>query len=191
MREPSMNNIQKDEILQKCFEYFVRQGLESISMRKMCEETGMAMSSVYYWFGNKDEAIINATEFGLNHVADKLFGYVFKYIDNLEFIIITFSEFVMKYKSELRFIYQVVTSKKYGNQIRPIANRLTNVYDRYTAVLAEHFKCNKSELKPYVYLFISAVLDYVIWHDKEKMEIELACVYKEVRKLIDGKQGEE
>lgn len=189
MREPSMNNIHKDEILKKCFDYFVEHGLESISMRKMCEETGMAMSSAYYWFGNKDGAILSATEYGLNQVADILFDYVYQYIDNLECIIITFSEFIMKYKSQLRFIYQVVTSQKYGNEIRPIANRLTEVYDHYTEIIAKHFGCRKTELRPYVYLFISAVLDYVIWHDKSKMEVELACIYKSVTDLINKEKG--
>lgn len=191
MREPSMNNIQKDEILKKCFTYFVEHGLESISMRKMCDETGMAVSSAYYWFGNKDGAILSATEYGLNRVADILFDYVYQYIDNLEYIMITFSEFIMKYKAQLRFIYQVVTSQKYGGKIRPIANRLTEIYDRYTEIIADHFGCRKQELQPYVYLFISAVLDYVIWHDKDKMEVELACVYKAVTDLINKDKGDD
>ncbi len=191
MREPSMNNIQKDEILKKCFTYFVEHGLESISMRKMCDETGMAVSSAYYWFGNKDGAILSATEYGLNRVAGILFDYVYQYIDNLECIMITFSEFIMKYKAQLRFIYQVVTSQKYGDKIRPIANRLTEIYDRYTEIIADHFGCRKQELQPYVYLFISAVLDYVIWHDKDKMEVELACVYKAVTDLINKDKGDD
>lgn len=191
MREPSMNNIQKDEILKKCFTYFVEYGLESISMRKMCDETGMAVSSAYYWFGNKDGAILSATEYGLNRVAGILFDYVYQYIDNLECIMITFSEFIMKYKAQLRFIYQVVTSQKYGDKIRPIANRLTEIYDRYTEIIADHFGCRKQELQPYVYLFISAVLDYVIWHDKDKMEVELACVYKAVTDLINKDKGDD
>ncbi len=186
-----MNNIQKDEILKKCFTYFVEHGLESISMRKMCDETGMAVSSAYYWFGNKDGAILSATEYGLNRVAGILFDYVYQYIDNLECIMITFSEFIMKYKAQLRFIYQVVTSQKYGDKIRPIANRLTEIYDRYTEIIADHFGCRKQELQPYVYLFISAVLDYVIWHDKDKMEVELACVYKAVTDLINKDKGDD
>ena len=187
MREPSMNNIQKEEILQKCFDYFVEHGLENISIRKMCEETGMAISSAYYWFGDKDGAILSATEYGLKSVVNATFEYVYKYIDNLECIILTFSEFIMKYKKQLRFIYQVVSSQKYGNDVRPIANRLTVIYDRYTEIVASHFYCNKFELQPYVYLFISAVLDYVIWNDKEKMEIELACIYSAISNIIKEK----
>lgn len=188
MREPSMNNIQKDEILRKCFDYFVKYGLESISMRKMCDETGMAMSSVYYWFGNKDGAIMNATEWGFEQVADSLFDFVFKHIDNLECSIIMFSEIVMKYKKELRFVYQVVTSEKYGDRMRHIANRISLVYEDYAEALADHLKVTKYQILPYVHLFVSAVLDYVIWNDKEKIEMELACLYKNIRNLGESNE---
>ena len=154
-------------------------------MRKMCEVTGMAMSSAYYWFGNKDGAILSATEYGLNRVAEILFDYVYRHIDRLESIIMNFSDYIMQYKSQLRFIYQVVTSQKYGQEIRPVANKLTHVYDRYAEIIAEHFGCSKAALRPYVYLFISAVLDYVIWNDKSKMEVELACIYRAVTDLIN------
>lgn len=184
MREPSYDNVQKEDLLKKCFEYLIETGLENVSMRKMCDETGMAMSSVYYWFGNKDGAIMNATEYGLNYVSEIIFEFVYKYIDNLECTIITFPEFIMKYKEQLRFIYQVVTSHKYGNDIRLIANRLSEVYEHYAEKVAEHFKCSKFEVLPYVYLFVSAVLDYVIWHDEQKIEIELSCIYNALKKAI-------
>lgn len=185
MRTPSYDIVQTDEMLQKCFSYLVDSGLENISMRKMCEETGIAMSSAYYWFKNKDDMILNATAWGLDNVATRLFDYVFKYIDNLEIVIIAFSEYAMKYKNELRFVYQVVTSNKYGSEIRPIANRLLNIYDGYSEKISEHFHCNKQEVTPYVYLFVSAILDYVIWNDKVKLEAELACVYKAIKNLAN------
>lgn len=185
MREPSMNPEQKEEILKKCFGYFVRHGLEGVTMRKMCEQTGIAVSSAYYWFGNKDKAILDATEWGLKFVSDRLFDYVYRYRDNLECVILTFSEYAMKYKEELRFVHQVATSQKYGSEMRPIANRLTSVYDKYIATLASEFKCDENELRPYGYLFVSSVLDYVVWHDKPKMETEIACIFRSIRNIIE------
>lgn len=189
MREPSMNNIFKDEILKKCFQYFVHHGIESISMRKMCVETGMAMSSIYYWFGSKDNMILEVTEWGLKDVSDRLFSYVYEYKDDLQYVIFTFSEYAMKYKEQLGFIHQVATSKKYGNQVRPIANKLSLVYDEYCDMIAKVINCDSKDLKPYVYLFVSAVLDYVVWHDKEKMEIEITCIFKAIKNLINSKDN--
>jgi AcrR family transcriptional regulator len=184
MREPTMNNIRKEEILKKCFKYLSECGLENVSMRNLCNEIDMSMSSVYYWFEDKDGVIINATEWGVKYVADELFNYIFKYLNNLQIIIITFSEYALRYQNELRFIYQVATSKTYGEKIIPLANNLSTIYDNYAEKIANHFGCNKQELVPYVYLFVSAVLDYVIWHDKNKMEIELNCIYSAITNMI-------
>ena len=184
MREPSYDAVNKDDLLKKCFNYLVNSGLESASMRKMCESTGIAMSSVYYWFKNKDGMILNSTEWGLHHVVEKLFDYIFKYIDNLQITIITFSEVAMQYRAQLRFIYQVATSLKYGDDVRSLlAREISRTCDKYAGDMAKHFNCNKNELLPYVYLFVSAVLDYVMWHDKNKMEIELSCIYNAINEI--------
>ncbi len=184
MREPSYDNVQKDDLLKKCFDYLVATGLESVSMRNMCSETGIVMSSMYYWFGNKDGVILSATEWGLKSVAGDLFEYIYKYIDNLQITIITFSEFAMQYKNQLRFIYQVATSLKYGEHIRPLSKELSSVCDIYAGRIADHFGCNKQKLIPDIYLFLSAIFDYVIWYDKEKMETELSCIYKSINEII-------
>ena len=174
IREPLYGSVQKEELLQKCFEYLAKTGLENVSMRSMCEETGIVMSSMYYWFGNKDGVIVSATEWGLNYVVEELFEYVYKYIDNLQITIITFSEFAMQYKKQLRFIYQVVTSLKYGEHIRHMADKLSYVCDVYAQKISEYFGTNKQDIIPYIYLLLSAVFDYVIWCDKNKMETELS-----------------
>ena len=62
MRLPSMDTLQKEEMLSKCFNYFVEYGLEGVTMRNLCDQTGIAVSSAYYWFGNKDNMLIQATE---------------------------------------------------------------------------------------------------------------------------------
>ncbi len=184
MREPSYDTINKEALLKKCFNYLVNSGLESASMRKMCDSTGIGMSSAYYWFKNKDGMILNATEWGLNHVVEKLFEYIFKYLDNLQITIITFSEVAMQYRTQLRFIYQVATSLKYGDSVRPLlADLISRACDKYAEDIAVHFKCNKNELMPHVYLFVSSVLDYVMWQDKNKMEIELSCIYNAINEI--------
>ena len=184
MREPSYDTIQKEDLLKKCFDYLSEAGLESVSMRKMCEETGIAMSSVYYWFGNKEGVILSATEWGLDNVIGELFDYIYRYIDNLQITIITFPEFAMQYKNQLRFIYQVVTSLKYGDSIRSLSNKLSEVCDTYAGKISNHFGCNKQSVVPYTYLFVSAVLDYVIWYDRNKMENELSCIYGSINEII-------
>ena len=59
----------------------------------------------------------------------------------------------------------MATSPVFGGKIRSKVQDLNLIYDKYVEMLALRLQCNTKELKTLVYLFISAVLDYVIWED--------------------------
>ena len=176
MRKPFERDIKK-EILGKCFGYLVEKGLENASVKNMCEETGISSGSIYYWFKDKDEAVLDSAEYGLTVVTNKLFDYVFSHIDDVGNVLKTFPEKLMEYKKELRFIYQVTTSNQYGERMRMIADRLDSVYVAYSEKLSKSLNYDSKKLLPIVYLFISATLDYVVWEDEAKMEHELKAIY--------------
>lgn len=84
---------------------------------------------------------------------------------------------INKHKNELRFIYQMAASPVYGGKIRGKGQDLNLIYDKYVEMLALRLQCNTQELKPLVYLFISAVLDYVVWEDTENMQMQLGFIH--------------
>ena len=49
--------------------------------------------------------------------------------------------------------------------------------------LSARLNCDEQILKPLVYLFISAVLDYVIWDEKEKSQMQLELIYSVLPKI--------
>lgn len=169
--------IDEEGILDSTFNYLVKHGLENITIRELCKGTGIAQGSIYYWFSGKQDLICEATEYGLRKVVDKIFSYVFSNMKNLhEFFDDCLSE-INKYKSELRFIYQMAASPVYGGKIRSKGQDLTLIYDKYVDMLALRLQCSTQELKPLVYLFISAVLDYVIWEDTVNTKMQLEFIY--------------
>ena len=60
----------------------------------------------------------------------------------------------------------------------------TLIYDKYTHRLSQLLDCNEQLLKPLVYLFISAVLDYVIWDEKEKSQMQLDFIYSALPEIM-------
>ena len=183
MRKPFERDIKK-EILGKCFGYLARKGLEKASIKNLCEETGISSGSIYYWFKDKDEAVLDSAEYGLTAVTNELFDYVFSHIDDVGYVLKTFTQKLMEYKKELRFIYQVTTSNQYGERMRTIADKLDSVYITYAEKLSKSLNCDSEKLLPIVYLFISATLDYVVWEDKAKMEHELQAIYDILNVLL-------
>ena len=169
--------IDEDGILDSTFNYLVKHGLENTTVRELCKYTGIAKGSIYYWFSNKQDLICEAAEYGLKKVVEKIFSYVFSNMENLrEFFDECLLE-INKYKSELRFIYQMAASPVYGRSIRGKGQDLNLIYDKYVEMLALRLQCSTKELKPLVYLFISAVLDYVVWEDTENTQMQLEFIY--------------
>lgn len=65
MRKPAEREFNKDVVLAKCFECLTMKGIEATAIKDFSEATGMAASSIYYWFEDKDEIVLDAVKWGL------------------------------------------------------------------------------------------------------------------------------
>lgn len=72
------------EVLDKLFNYISKNGLENITIRNLCNETGLVQGTLYYWFNDKTTMICEASEYGLKKSADKIFEYAVSNMDNLK-----------------------------------------------------------------------------------------------------------
>lgn len=175
----------RHELLENCFSYFVKTGLEKVTIKELSENTGISSGSLYYWFEDKDKILLESTKYGLNLVVDELFAYAVSHLDNIQRLLSEFPEKILWYKDELRFIYQVTTSKQYGEEMRHLNSELKYTFNKYTVKLAEYLNCNFDLLYPYVNLVISSILDYVVWEDVDKIRLELNCIYKSIKSIAD------
>ncbi len=161
------------EITDKIFSFLVKSGIENVSIREMCRDTGIAQGSLYYWFEDKDSIVCEATEYGLKKVTDEIFSYVFEKIENLPEFFENCLDKIHIHRQELRFIYQMAASPVYGEKIRRDGKYFKSMYDRYAEILAKVLNCAPEKLVPLVYLFISAICDYAIWEDAENTQTEI------------------
>ena len=118
MTVASYQKVDEKAVLENVFSFLVKQGLESASIREICKGTGIAQGSLYYWFDDKTTIICEATEYGLKKVTDEIFEYVFSSVDDLKGFFENCLDRISEYKEELRFIYQIVASPKYGERLR-------------------------------------------------------------------------
>ena len=169
--------INEDDLFDRIFSFLVKNGLENVTIRELCKGTGLVQGTLYYWFGDKTNMICEATEYGLKKVTDEIFGYVFANMDDLRRFFFGCLSEVKRYQKELRFIYQMAASPVYGEKIREKGKDFNLIYDRYAHQLAIALECDERALRPLVYLFISAVLDYVIWDERQKSQMQLEFIY--------------
>ena len=157
MREPTERDVNKNYVLLKCFKCLTKIGVEQITTRNFSDEMGMATSSLYYWFKDKDELIVDATEFGLHYIVEKLFRYALDNIDDVEYLCNEFYKIADEYKLELRLILQIVNSPRYGERIREHSGRLSRIYDAYSDKLTEAINVSYLDIRGTIDLFVSAI----------------------------------
>lgn len=183
------NMSDKNMFLEKVFPVLVEQGLENITIRELCKETRIVQGTLYYWFKDKTSIVCEAAQYGLKMVTDEIFEYVFASLNDLRSFFSNCLDEVSKYKKELRFVYQLAASPVYGEKIRATGKEFNLIYDKYTRRLSALLNCKEQTLKPLVYLFISAVLDYVIWDEKEKSQMQLELIYSVLPKIMGEDSG--
>ena len=181
MREPTEREIiQKDVVLKECFECLVKTGIEGASINSISNATGMAPSSLYYWFRDKDEIMLDSTEYGLRNVVEKLFDCVDKNIDNPEQLCDVFIEVIKKYSASLRFVVQIAASPKYGEQMLEISSQLLGLYDGYACKLSKKLEIPQDKMKIIVDMVVALIIDAVVWNDWDKLFNDLNYIFNEL-----------
>ena len=188
MNTAAYQTTDKNSFLGRVFPVLVAQGLENITIRELCKASGIVQGTLYYWFKDKTSIVCEAAQYGLKMVTDEIFAYVFASLGDLRSFFTNCLDEVNRYQKELRFVYQLAASPVYGEKIRATGKEFNLIYDKYTRRLSARLGCDEAVLKPLVYLFISAVLDYVIWDEKEKSQMQLEFIYAALPEIMRARK---
>lgn len=163
----------KKEIIKTTWNYLMNHGLEHSSIGELCRETGIAQSSLYHYFENKDDIWISAGKYGMARVVDSLFEFTFNHTHDIDSFFIDLLDEAEKYKHDLRLGLQITTSPVFGGRMREKANDFRLLYERYAGKLMAIFNCTYLQAEIFIYSIIAYVIDYAIWDDREKTQMLL------------------
>ncbi len=65
----------------------------------------------------------------------------------------------------------------YGDKLRAKVEVFNSDCEKYTQKLANSLNYPADELKPFIYMYIDTVLDFIIWNNEEKTRTQLDCIY--------------
>ncbi len=174
----SATSDKKQIIIATTWQYLLKTGLSKASIGELCKETGLAQSSLYYWFENKDDIWISAGKYGLARVVDSLLAFTLEHTDDIRKYFDTLLDEVEKYKYDLRLGIQITTSPIYGGRMRDQARTFRRWYDKYAKTLIEFFGCTYEKAETFIYSIIAYVVDYALWDDRDKTQMLLENLYK-------------
>lgn len=179
----------KQEILESCFELFVEQGLENTSLNDLARHCGMYKSALYTYFKSKDDIVFETAKIYMERL-DDIFREKFEHPKpTLTEALKRGFEVIGEQSNELRYVYQVVSSPKYGEKSRVALSEIYSKYLDYSEVFEKTYNIEYEQFRPYFLLYVATIHDYCLWANMKLVKEKLDFIYKRVVKL--EKRGEE
>jgi AcrR family transcriptional regulator len=174
------------ELLEKCFDLLAEKGLENTGMRDLCKACELSTNnSLYHYFGNKDNIVVEAASFGLERMEKAFFAVAIDETLGLEDFFHMVPGLVEKYQDDMSLAYQVAVSPRYRNRMVSYLGNLSERYDGYVEKISEKVDCNPDELRPLVYLFASVTARFMLFRDKKISKVQFDYVYRQFMNVIE------
>ena len=173
----------KKELLVKCFELFVKQGLENTSLNELAAYCDVHKSTMYSYLESKDEIVIECAKMHMLEL-DNMFSNAFKNPPaTLRELLQHGFGMIVEEKSKLRFVYQVISSPLYGELAQKELSSIYMKYIDYSEPIARIYSVDEAEFRTCFILFLSTMHDYCMWGNEILAKEKLDYIFNKVTEL--------
>lgn len=165
----------KKEVINVCLDLFVSKGIHEASTRSLSCALKLQNSGLYYYFKSKDEAVVECFNQALSKVEIHLIQPLLRDIGHMEISIDRLISQAKEMAPTMRFILQACSSPTY----RDLVASITEFYERlekHITKLSTQFNCGFDEVKSFIRLIITAVIDYMVFEETTNTKASLAPV---------------
>lgn len=173
----------KNQMLEECFELFVKQGLENTSLNDLSKYCKTYKAAFYNYFKSKDEIVFECAKMYMEKLNDKLFNEVTYSRESIRAALEHGFKILADEKQYLRYVYQVVSSPKYGEKSRKELAKIYSKYLNYSDALADNYSVDKEKFRPYYLLFVATIHDFCLWENTEFVMEKLQYIFKQIDNL--------
>lgn len=173
----------RQQMLEQCFKLFVKKGLENTSLNDLTSYCKTYKAAFYVYFKSKDEIVVETAKMYMQTL-DEMFKNEFSNPKGtIEEALKRGFEVVCDQRNELRFIYQVVSSPKYGKKSREEISEIYSKYFEYSKEFAKIYGIDHEKFRPYFLLFVGTIHDYCLWENENLVQEKLNFIYNRVKKI--------
>lgn len=188
MRQSILNNtekcIKKNYLIEKCYECFVKNGIENTSTRDFCAAANANANTLYYYFESKNHIFIECVNYGYRQLEGLLFDAL-KEFDKSSFDIFPrLTKIGLDYAPQMRFLHQAVSSPAYEEYREDQFKKINAFYDRLGKELAERFECPFEIIKDYIYEIMTLLSYYSLWGSRDMAAIQFNRIFIDFKNAI-------
>ena len=171
----------KEELMKKCYECFAENGLSSTGIRTLGKSCVCNPSTLYLYFKDLDDLIIQSTEYCMSKVEDEFMERAPKNVSDLEkFINETPYWTAKEHGKKYRLMYQVYTHPKYREYGKKFFEGVNKRYTEYAKQLSEKIKIPSDTLTSLIFIFIRACVHYALFEDEFYLQEQLRFIKQSI-----------
>lgn len=183
--------IKKRNIMVKCFDCYAEYGLGSVGIKGLAKACGISSGSLYFYFDNLDDLIIQSAEYCMSRVEEDFMAKapadlsdLWSFIEEIPYW--TAREHGKKY----RLMYQIYTHPKYIEYGKKFFEGVDKRYTEYAKQLEGKLGIPYQKLTGLIYILVRAGVHYAMFEDEFYLKSQIAVLKESIALLIEKYDSE-
>ncbi len=173
------------EFLETCFEVFCENGLENTSLKMLADACGVANGNLIYYFGTKDNIIIESTAHCMAKVEDDFMANAPTSFEDIERFLREMPYLTAKlHGAKYRFMYQVYASPKYQEYGKEFFKGVNIRYRKYAELLSNKLGMPVDFIQGMTYIFVRACVHFALFEDGEYLKLQLGAIRTSLKLFV-------
>lgn len=181
VRNEEQFQAKKIELMEKCYECYAENGLNSVGIRGLAKACNTNPSVLYTYFDDLDDLIVQSTAYCMSKVEDDFMKEspknaedVMRFIEEIPYWT------ARKHGKKYRLMYQVYTHPKYIEYGKRFFEGVNERYTEYAKQLEPKIGIPYNILTPLIFIFVRASVHYALFGDEYYMKSQMEVLRQSV-----------
>ena len=163
----------KTEYLRSFTEAFSEHGIDKTSIKKLAAAAGINEASIYQYFVNKDEIILDCVKQYFQYLVEKLDPLIREESVSLEERLKEMVGVFLEAEGSTKFVIQVLANPIYGKLCEPAIQQFVERIQRAAELLSKQLHVPYERVLPILYLLCSVTVSDKIMNQSEVTTMQL------------------
>ena len=175
----------KIEMMEKCYACYAENGLTGVGVKAIADACGCNVASLYQYFENLDNIIIQSTEYCMSKVEDEFMAKaptdvedLWQFIDEIPYWT------AEKHGKKYRLMYQVYTHPRYREYGQKFFAGVGKRYTEYAKSLEGKLGIPYQKLTPLIFILIRACVHYALFEDEFYLKSQIDVLKESLELFI-------
>lgn len=189
IRNEELYKVKKEHIMEACFECYSENGFHGTGLSTLAKNAGVSKATLYTYFKDIDELIIESTEYCMGKVEDDFMSLapnnqeeLMKFIDEVPYWT------KEKHGKKYRLMYQIYTHPKYKEAGKKFFKGVDKRYTDYSKILEDKIGISYEITTPLIFIFVRACVHFTLFEDEFYLKTQLKVLKSAIRVYLDNKE---